>query len=210
MERSPDTLSPRTIYKLMTGAIVPRPIGWISTLGALGTPNLAPFSYFNAVSAVPPTLLFCLGMKDPGTPKDTLQNVRDTGEFVVNVVTETLAEAMNHTSIKVPYGEDEFALAGVTPAPAFTVKPPRVTESPIHFECRVAHIYPVGEGESHIVVGRITHIHVDDALLIDGDKIDLGKLKPVGRLAGRSYARIADTFELERPVYKEKGEREKD
>ena len=208
MERSPDTLSPRSVYKLMTGSVVPRPIGWISTLSAAGAPNLAPFSYFNAVSAAPPTLLFCLGPKDPGTPKDTLKNVRDTGEFVVNVVTEALAEAMNHTSVKAPYGEDEFALAGVTPAPSLTVRPPRVAESPIHFECRVAHIYPVGEGESHIgshiVVGHITHIHVDDALLIDGDKIDLGKLKPVGRLAGRGYARITDTFDLERPVYKDK------
>ena len=206
MERSPDTLSPRTIYKLMTGSIVPRPIGWISTLSEAGTPNLAPFSYFNAVSAAPPTLLFCLGMKDPGTPKDTLKNVRSTGEFVVNIVTEALAKAMNHTSIKAPYGEDEFALAGVTPAPSITVKPLRVAESPVHFECRVAHIYPVGEDESgsHIVVGRITHIHVDDDVLIDGDKIDMAKLKPVGRLAGRGYARITDTFELERPVYEDK------
>ncbi len=206
MERSPDTLSPRTLYKLMTGSIVPRPIGWISTLSEAGTPNLAPFSYFNAVSAAPPTLLFCLGMKDPGTPKDTLKNVRSTGEFVVNIVTEALAKAMNHTSIKAPYGEDEFALAGVTPSPSLTVEPPRVAESPVHFECRVAHIYPVGEDESgsHIVVGRITHIHVDDDVLIDGDKIDIAKLKPVGRLAGRGYARITDTFELERPVYEDK------
>ena len=206
MERSPDTLSPRTLYKLMTGSIVPRPIGWISTLSEAGTPNLAPFSYFNAVSADPPTLLFCLGMKDPGTPKDTLNNVQSTGEFVVNIVTEGLAEAMNHTSIKAPYGEDEFTLAGVTPALSLSVKPPRVAESPVHFECRVAHIYPVGEDESgsHIVVGRITHIHVDDDVLMDGDKIDIAKLKPVGRLAGRSYARITDTFDLERPVYEDK------
>ena len=112
---------------------------------------------------------------------------------------------MNHTSIKAPYGEDEFTLAGLTPAPSLSVKPPRVAESPVHFECRVAHIYPVGEGEngSHIVVGRVTHIHVEDDVLMDGDKIDLTKLRPVGRLAGRGYARITDTFELERPVYRD-------
>ena len=202
MEFSADTLSKRDVYKLMTGAIVPRPIGWISSLDADGRPNLAPFSYFNAVSADPPTLMFSGGAHAPDRRKDTVYNVEARGEFVVNVVTESLANAMNATAIVAPPEFDEFAYAGLTAAPSAVVAPPRVAESPIHFECEVAHIYRVREGEdaSSVVFGRIVHIHVVDELL-DGTRIDAAKLRPLARLGGPTYAGLAEIFALERPTY---------
>lgn len=199
METSTDLLSARQVYKFMTGAIVPRPIGWISTLSKDGTPNLAPFSYFNAVSSDPPTVMFSSGMRDADTPKDTLRNVQDTGEFVANIVTAELVEAMNASSIDAPHGKSEFDLAGVTPAPAQVVKAPRVLESPVHFECRVSHLYEVGNNV--VVFGRVLHIHVDESVLLGGDKIDIERLAPVGRLAGTSYALIGEPFDLPRPKY---------
>lgn len=201
MELDAATLSNRDLYKLMTGAIVPRPIAWVSSLDASGKANLAPFSHFNAVSADPPTLMFSGGAHTPERRKDTVRNVEDTGEFVVNIVTEDLAEAMNATAIAAPRGFDEFAHAGVTPAPSRTVAVPRVLESPVHFECRVAHIYRVREGvdASTVVFGRILHIHVDDRLL-DGTRIDTATLRPLGRLGGPQYAGLSEIFTLERPT----------
>jgi flavin reductase (DIM6/NTAB) family NADH-FMN oxidoreductase RutF len=205
MEFDTAALDIRDLYKLMTGAIVPRPIGWVSSLNAAGKPNLAPFSYFNAVSADPPTLMFSGGAHTPDRRKDTVRNVEETGEFVVNIVTEQLAEAMNATAVVAPRGVDEFSYAGVTPAPSRTVAVPRVAESPVHFECRVAHIYQVREGAdaSTVVFGRIQHIHVDDRLL-DGTKIDTAALRPLARLGGPQYAGLAEIFTLERPVYSPK------
>lgn len=195
----------QTLYKLLTGSIVPRPIGWISTLDREGRPNLAPFSYFSAVSAKPPHLLFCPGMHGPGRPKDTLRNVREGGEFVVNIVTEALAEAMNLSAATVAAGVSEFDLAGVTPLSSSKVRPPRVGESPIHFECRVVHIYDVGEhpGGGSVVIGEVVAMHFLESVLIGRDKVDLERLRPIGRLAGRSYARVSDTFEMTRPKLEE-------
>lgn len=202
MEFDAGALSRRDLYKLMTGAIVPRPIAWVSSLDASGAPNLAPFSYFNAVSADPPTLMFSGGAHTEDRRKDTVRNVEETGEFVVNVVTEPLAEAMNATAIAAPRGFDEFEYAGVTPAPSRVVQPPRVAESPVHFECRVAHIWRVREGvdASTVVFGRIVHIHADDSLL-DGTRVDAATLRPLARLGGPRYAGLADVFELARPAY---------
>lgn len=206
MEFTADTLPKRDLYKLMTGAIVPRPIGWISSLDAAGRPNLAPFSYFNAVSADPPTLMFSGGAHAPDRRKDTVYNVEARGQFVVNIVTEELAEAMNASAIVAPPEFDEFDYAGVTQAPSTVVAPPRVAESPVHFECEVAHIYRVREGEdaSSVVFGRIVHIHVADELL-DGTRVDVAKLRPLARLGGPRYAGLAEIFELERPVYPPEG-----
>lgn len=206
MEIAPDSLPYASMYKLLIGAVVPRPIAWVSTVDPAGRPNLAPYSFFNAVCSNPPHLMFVASVREhvPANGdgfKDTLVNVRDTGEFVVNVVTEATAQAMNITSGSYARGENEFAIAGVTPVPALKVKPYRVAESPIHFECVVSQIVEVSPlpGGASIVIGRIVHMHVADDLLIGTDKIDITRLQPVGRLAGAAYAHINDIFELPRP-----------
>jgi flavin reductase (DIM6/NTAB) family NADH-FMN oxidoreductase RutF len=201
MEANTDEFPWRSLYKIMIGSIVPRPIGWVSTVDENGESNLAPFSFFNAVCANPPTVLFCPGIRSTDqNPKDTLNNIRNTGEFVLNIVTETLGEAMNLTATELPPGVNEFEYAGLTSAPSIAVKPLRVAESPIHYECKLTQIVDISDeiGGASIVIGRIVHFHVDDRVLIDGDKINLEELKPIGRLAGSSYARVNDIFDMVR------------
>lgn len=202
MEIDPDAYPWSSIYKILIGAVVPRPIGWISSLDESGRRNLAPFSFFNAVCARPPHVVFSPMIRETDAgEKDTLRNVRATGEFVVNIVTEAIAEAMNVSSTEFPREVDEFTAAGLTAAPSVAVKPPRVAESPVHFECRVAHLLPLGEGPgaATLVVGRVVHLHVDPSVLLDGDKIDLDRLQPIGRLSGAGYCRVTDRFEMKRP-----------
>ena len=202
MEINPQDLPWQSIYKIMIGSIVPRPIGWISTLDIDGLPNLAPFSFFNAVCPNPPHVVFCPMIRGSDTShKDTLRNVKNTGEFVVNVVTEPLAEAMNLTSTELPLGINEFEVAGLVAEPSRVVRPPRGAASPVHYECRLAHILEFGDqpGSGAAVIGRVVHLHVSDAVLIGEDKIDLASLKPVGRLAGSAYCRGTDVFEMIRP-----------
>jgi flavin reductase (DIM6/NTAB) family NADH-FMN oxidoreductase RutF len=202
MEITSSSLPWKSVYKILSGSIVPRPIGWISTLNDKGQPNLAPFSFFNVVCANPPTVLFCPMVRSiDSQPKDTLQNVRATGEFVVNIVSGALVEKKNASSIEAPSDLNEFEYAGLTPAPSRMVKPPRVAESPIHFECKVNQIVEISNepGSASVVIGTILHIHVDESVLIGEDKINLSILQPVGRLAGNSYVRVTDVFELERP-----------
>jgi flavin reductase (DIM6/NTAB) family NADH-FMN oxidoreductase RutF len=202
MEFADGALPWQSVYKLMTGAIVPRPIGWISTVDADGIPNLAPYSFFNAVCSNPPMLLFCPAVRAKDRQrKDTLKNVIATGEFVVNIVTEALAEAMNLTSGEYPPDVNEFDVAGLTPAPSAAVRAPRVAESPIHFECKLDQIITIGEtpGGGSIVIGRIVHIHVADDVFIAPDKVNVSALKAVGRLAGTTYSRTQDFFDLKRP-----------
>lgn len=205
MELNPETVPYSAVYKFMTGAIVPRPIGWISTVDANGTPNLAPYSFFNAVCANPPTVLFCPGVRaSDRQPKDSLINVRHNGEFVVNIVTESTAQAMNLSAQELPAGVNEFEVAGVTAAPSVVVKAPRVAESPVHFECKVVQIVDINPepGGGSVVIGRIVHVHVDDSVLLGEDKINPHALQPIGRLAGTSYAHINDLFDLIRPPSK--------
>lgn len=198
MERSADSISPASMYKLLVGSVVPRPIGWISTISKDGVHNLAPFSFFNVASANPPHVLFCPTVRgtDNGR-KDTLHNARETGEFVVNIVTESLADIMNLTATEWDADVNEFERAGITTAPSITVKPLRVRQSPIHFECRVAQIVDLGGG--HVVIGRVLHVHVDEQVLIGEDKIDIHALQPIGKLAGNAYTRVTDLFDLVRP-----------
>lgn len=202
MEADPAALPWKSVYKLLTGSVVPRPIAWVSTVDPDGAANLAPFSFFNAVASRPPIVAFTASVRttDRGQ-KDTLRNVRSTGEFVVNIVTEPLAEAMNLTSTEFPPEVDEFQAAGLTAVPSAVVGAPRVAESPIHFECRVHQIVEVGSepGGGALILGRVVHIHVDPSVLLGEDKIDIQKLKPIGRLAGAGYCRTADTFEMVRP-----------
>lgn len=208
MELPPSSLPHQSIYKLLTGSILPRPIGWVSSVDADGRPNLAPFSFFNAVCSNPPTVVFCPMIRSTdGKTKDTLNNVRATNEFVVNIVSEDLAEAMNLSSVEAPPDVNEFEFARVTEEPSVTVRPPRVRESRVHFECRVRQIVEIGSepGGGCLVIGEVLHIHVDDAVLTGGDKILLAALKPIGRLAGGSYVRVTDVFELERPKTMLKG-----
>ena len=202
MEITPETMPWQSIYKLMIGSIVPRPIGWISTVDEAGRPNLAPFSFFTAAGANPPHVLFAPMIRDTdGQTKDTVHNARTTGEFVVNIVGEPLAGRMNITATEFPAEVNEFEAAGLTAVPSLTVRPPRVAESLVHYECQVAQIVDLGNqpGAGSIVIGRVLHIHVDDSLLIGSDKIDLAKLQPIGRLAGSGYCRVTDLFDLPRP-----------
>lgn len=202
MEINPTTLPHQSIYKILTGSVLPRPIGWISSIDMGGRPNLAPFSFFNAVCSNPPTVLFCSSIRgSDGKTKDTLNNVRATSEFVVNIVTEELLQAMNASSIEAPSDFNEFDYAGLTLAPSVVVKPPRVAESPIHFECKLREIIEIGNepGGGSIVIGTIVHIHADDGVMIGEDKINLTALKPIGRLMGSGYCRVTDLIEIERP-----------
>lgn len=202
MELDPSTLSHQSIYKILTGSILPRPIGWISSIDLDGRPNLAPFSFFNVVCSNPPTLLFCPMIRGvDGSPKDTLINVRLTGEFVVNIVTEYLLKAMNDTSIEAPSEFNEFEFAGLTLSPSVTVRPPRVLESPIHFECKVNQIVDINNapGGGSIVIGTITHIHAEERVMLGTDKINLTALQPIGRLMGAAYCRVEQVVELDRP-----------
>jgi flavin reductase (DIM6/NTAB) family NADH-FMN oxidoreductase RutF len=206
MQVQPETHSWQVMYKLMIGSIVPRPIGWISTVDAAGTPNLAPYSFFNAVCPNPPHVLFCPNVRPDAGHKDTLANVRATGEFVVNLVSEMVAEAMNVTSGEYMPTIDEFVIAGLTPISSVHIKPPRVAESPIQFECVVTQIVDVSSqpGGGSVVIGRVLCMHIDDGVLLGDDKIDLDRFRPIGRLAGNSYARVTDRFDMARPVVTQK------
>jgi len=192
---------PRSIYKLMTGAIVPRPIAFVSSVGSDGVHNLAPFSFFAGVSADPPVICFCPMIRSSdGKKKDTLHNIEATGEFVVNVVSEELVAQMNICSGEYPPDVDEFALSGLTPVGSDLVKPPRVKEARISMECTLHQIIPVSDRPlgASIVLGRILRFHIQDELF-DNFKIDPDRLRPVGRMGGPTYTRTRDRFDLERP-----------
>jgi flavin reductase (DIM6/NTAB) family NADH-FMN oxidoreductase RutF len=202
MQINPSDLASNDLNRILLGTVVPRPIAWVSTINAQGQPNLAPFSFFNVVCTRPPTLLFCPGVRglDSGT-KDTLRNIQATGEYVINVVTEATAEAMNKTATELPPEVNEFEFAGLTAAPSVAVNPPRVGESPVNFECRLQQIIDIGDGNpgsASIVIGEIVHLHVADAILLPDYKIDTLALQPIGRLAGYQYARINQLFEMKR------------
>ncbi len=202
MQINPQDIAWKSMYKLMIGAVVPRPIGWVSSVDVDGNPNLAPYSFFNAVCPNPPHVLFCTNVRGTdASPKDTLRNVRDTGEFIINIVTEATAAAMNLTAQELPATINEFEHAGLSALPSVMVKPPRVGESPINFECEVVQIVDLSDapGGGSVVIGRVVYLHIDDNVMIGDDKIDLQKLQPVGRLAGAAYARVTDIFSLNRP-----------
>jgi flavin reductase (DIM6/NTAB) family NADH-FMN oxidoreductase RutF len=195
------TLSPRAAYGWMTGTILPRPIAWVSTISPEGRPNLAPFSFFQGITANPPTLMFVPVNTRDGSKKDTLRNLELVPEFVVNLVPSALAEAMNATAALLPYGESEFAHFGIAEAPSQRVKPPRVALAPVAFECTVHQIVLIGEGPlaANVVFGRIQLAHVRDDVLSASGEPDPMKLDLVGRLGGESYTRTRDIFDLKRP-----------
>lgn len=190
----PQTLSASAVYRFLIGVIVPRPIAFVSTIGSHGA-NVAPFSYFMPIGSRPPLLGVSIGLRE-GEVKDTLANIRETGDFVINVVNEPIAERMVRASGDWPKHVDEFEVAGLTRAASDRVRSPRVAESPVNLECRL--FREVELGDSTLVVGELLCAHVDDALLVDG-RVDVEKLRPVGRLGGDGYALVRDTLHMQRP-----------
>jgi flavin reductase (DIM6/NTAB) family NADH-FMN oxidoreductase RutF len=199
MELDPRSIKPEATYKLLIGCVVPRPIAWVSTVGADGVNNLAPFSFFMGVCPEPPTIAFSSGPR-ARERKDTVRNAEHTGDFVVNVVDDDRAEQMNLSSGEYASDVDEFALTGLTAAPGVRVRAPRVLEAPISLECRVARIIPVGHGPHSLVLGEIVYFHVrDDLYDAATGRVAMARLRPVGRLAGNQYAHVHDIFEMKRP-----------
>ena len=197
----PEEAGAQNVYKLMVGVIVPRPIAFVSTISADGIRNLAPFSFFTGVSANPPVIAFSPMIRGrDGARKDTLRNIEATGEFVVNIVSEDFALQMNACSAEVAPDVDEFELSGLTALPADLVKPPRLAESRVNMECRLVQIVdvslkPLG---GSIVLGEVLRFHVADEL-IDDFRIDPDRLRAIGRMAGATYTRTTDRFEMARP-----------
>jgi flavin reductase (DIM6/NTAB) family NADH-FMN oxidoreductase RutF len=195
MQYDPRQMQTNEIYRLMISLVVPRPIAFISSMGPDGRLNLAPFSYFIAISSKP-ALVGISFTHRPDDPKDTLRNIRDTGEFVINVVSEELLEPMVKTSGEYPSEVNEFDLSGLTTRPSRVVKPPAVAEAPAHLECRFERELTLGNGT--FVVGEVVAIDVDDAVFSDG-YVDAMKLRPVGRLAGEFYSLMREVTRAARP-----------
>jgi flavin reductase (DIM6/NTAB) family NADH-FMN oxidoreductase RutF len=200
MQFDPQNLEQKAIYKLLSGIVIPRPIGWISSISEDGINNLAPFSFFNAVGDDPPHVMFSAG-RNPNTNQDTVRNVLATKQFVVNMVTEELVEKMNKTAQGIPSHESEFELAGLNPIASQKVKPPRVKESPISMECELVHHYTLENskfGGSTILIGRIVLFHIDEQLMLDDFKINQENYQPITRLAGSNYSKIGEIFSVKR------------
>jgi len=190
----PDTLDPQACYKLLIGSVVPRPIAWTSTVSREGVRNLAPFSFFTVASRQPPMLCISVGPRgDEDLDKDTLSNVEETGEFVVNIVSLSLSNTMFESSKNHPPEADEFEKAGLTPAPCEVVGVPRVEEAGVSMECLLDRVLPLGT--DHLVIGRMVRFHVRDELYGDNGRIDVAGLDPLGRLAG-DYTKVETIFEL--------------
>ncbi len=201
MELDPATMTARDVYYHMVRLITPRPIAWVSSQSSCGVANLAPYSFFNGVGANPPTVVFCPANRRDGSAKDTLINIRETGEFVVNFVPDRLGDVMNQTSAELPLDESEFTAAGLTEAASQRVGPPRVLESPAHLECVLHHSMQLGVGPlgANLIVGRIVWIHVEESVLNTDQLADAEKLDLIGRLGGAEYCRTRDRFEMGRP-----------
>lgn len=202
----PADLAPHDRYKLLIGAIVPRPIAWVSTLSTDGRHNLAPFSFFAGVGSNPMTLLFCPASKPDGSEKDSLRNAKPaheggTGQFVVCTVPEPLAAHMAVCAEPLPFGQSEAELAGLVTAPSARVAPPRVAGSPVAFECRTLQVLRTNPGApdaGNIVLGQVVHIYVDDAAIDPGLRLSPAALASVGRMGGQGYCTTRQRFELPR------------
>jgi flavin reductase (DIM6/NTAB) family NADH-FMN oxidoreductase RutF len=199
---NPADCQPQQVYKLLSGMIVPRPIALVSTMSREGVVNLAPFSFFSGVGSAPPTVLFCPALREVGSTgmaerKDTLRNVEETGEFVINVVSEAMAVAANAAAADVSPEVDEFPLAGLTPLASEAVRPPRVSQSPAQMECKLLQVIYTGHAQRSgvIVLGEVVRFHVR-AELVEGFRIDSAGLDAVGRMAGHTWVRTRDRFDL--------------
>ncbi|SFO10085.1 NADH-FMN oxidoreductase RutF, flavin reductase (DIM6/NTAB) family [Paenimyroides ummariense] len=188
------------LYKLLTGLVIPRPIGWISTVDENGINNLAPFSFFNVVGEDPPHVMFST-VRTGDKNKDTLNNVLANKQFAVNLVTEEVVVEMNTTSNAVENAVDEFQLANLTPISCELIKPKRVAEAKAHFECEMVHHYFLEDhknGGACVVIGKVLMIHISDDILLENYRINLDKYQPVARLAGSNYSKLGETFSIKR------------
>ena len=194
-------LPPRESYPWLINAINPRPIAWVSTISAAGKTNLAPFSFFQGICASPPTLMFSGANDRTGKKKDSVLNVEQVPEFVVNVVPYALREPMNLTSAPLPHGESEFEHFSIASTPSLKIRPPRVTAAPISFECKLDRIVHIGEGplSGNVVFGTILCAHVSEAVLGADGQIDPHKLDTIGRMGGDFYTRTTELFTIHRP-----------
>ncbi len=197
----PAEIDAQLAYKLMASLIVPRPIGWTSTIGANGQDNLAPFSFFMMITSSPPHIALSIGARD-GEEKDTLRNIRASDELVINVVSAALGPRMAITAAEWPSEVDEFVASDLTPAPSEVVRPRRVAEAAANLECVARQIFPVGRMPygAHLVIAEVVRIHVRDDLVIANNRIDLQRLDALGRLTGDWYCSTADQFEIPRPA----------
>jgi flavin reductase (DIM6/NTAB) family NADH-FMN oxidoreductase RutF len=186
----------KALYFLLNSLVVPRPIAWVSTVSADGTRNLAPHSYFTVAASAPPSLAFT-SIGD----KDTVTNVRATGEFVVHVADHALVERMNVTAANAPSDVSEFELAGLTAIAADHVRAPLVAEAPVAIECRLDQVVEVGNGR--VIIGECVAFHVAERLWDERDRVDPALLDAVARMGGSTYATTRDRFELRRPTYDE-------
>jgi flavin reductase (DIM6/NTAB) family NADH-FMN oxidoreductase RutF len=187
-------------YSILASLVVPRPIAWVSTLNSNGTVNVAPFSFFNVLGSEPPIVGFCPGDRPDSTPKDTARNVRMTHEFVVNLVDESVAEAMNHTAASHPYGVSELESAGLTTLPSSVVKPPRIAQAPASLECTEWGTLQIGE--NRLIIGLVKRVHLRDELF-DPDTLRIRNenFHVIGRMASPHwYCRTRERFEMIRPA----------
>jgi flavin reductase (DIM6/NTAB) family NADH-FMN oxidoreductase RutF len=198
MQIDPSTHSTADNYKLLTNLVVPRPIAWVTSQNPTGIINLAPFSFFNAVGADPLYLIISIGKNDKGELKDTARNILASGEFVVNLVTEELFEAMNISAADFPADESELEAAHLHPAPSVIIKTPRVAEAQASLECRLHSSQPLGANT--LIIGEIVMFHVADPLF--GERLHINGFAPIGRLGSPSgYCRTADRFDIARVSY---------
>jgi flavin reductase (DIM6/NTAB) family NADH-FMN oxidoreductase RutF len=207
MEIDTGSISRAERYKLLIGGVVPRPIAFVATVGVDGSVNLAPFSFFTAIGSDPMLLMFCPSNKEDGSEKDTMRNAElvergGTGEFVVNIVPVGIAEKMAACAAILPYGESEFAFSGLTPVPSVRVKPPRVKECLLSYECvtqQVVRTNPGAPGGGNIVIGRVVHVRAEDEIVNTRFHIDPAKLDALGRMGGpRGYCTTRDRLEVAR------------
>jgi flavin reductase (DIM6/NTAB) family NADH-FMN oxidoreductase RutF len=200
MKIDPAGLSWRDAHTLAVGAVVPRPIAFVSTIGQDGVFNVAPFSFFASMANKPMLIGFTVATTRDGQKKDTLVNIETSGEFVLNVVTESLAEAMNQTAMNYPSDVDEFKETELTPVAADLVKPPMVGESPVNMECRLLQVMEFAHPPmiSSFIIGEILRVHIKDEFYADGS-INMAELKAIGRMGGDLYCRTRDIFEMKRP-----------
>jgi flavin reductase (DIM6/NTAB) family NADH-FMN oxidoreductase RutF len=200
----PELLDTRTVHKLLSASIAPRPIAFASTVDANGNVNLSPFSFFNVFSSNPPILIFSPARRvRDNTTKHTLQNAAETKEVVINIVNHSIVEQMSASSKDYAKGVNEFIESGLTEVPSLKVKPPRVLESPVSFECVVDNIISLGEhgGAGQLVIAKVVHIHVKSEILDANNEIDSERLDLVARLGGDWYTRVTkeSMFKLEKP-----------